>query len=169
MKSFWTLLPLIIFLVGCSTYIRDEEAAALVSRQPLETQDRVVNALYQHQRISAATKDQLLNAVANAKEEQKLIAQMSPSERAHYNLQKQQLLAQQESNRLQSVGIQQAAALNALQTAQANIQQNNLMMQNTANSFPTYTHTTPVYVAPKPPAPAPTFSAPYRPPVNFGR
>ncbi len=126
---------LCLALVGCSTYLPDREAAAQITRLPLSQQPAYINSLYTQKKISANARDGFLQAVTDAKEEEKLLAQMSPEKRAFYKLQKQQLLAQQEANRLQKHAIGNASLQSMMQSAQSTMQANNQILSDIANSY----------------------------------
>lgn len=135
-------------LVGCSTYLPDREAAAQITRLPLSQQPAYINSLYTQKKISANARDGFLQAAADAKEEEKLLAQMSPEKRAFYKLQKQQLLAQQEANRLQRQSIANASANAMMQSAQSTMQANNQILSDIANSYNKPATVVPVYTPP---------------------
>lgn len=158
-------------MVGCSTYLPDQEAAAQITRLPISQQPAFINSLYTQKKISANSRDGFLKAVVAAKEEQKLLATMSPDKRAFYNLQKQQLLAQQEANRLQRQANSDANINSMLARAQSTMQANNQILSDIANSY----NRTPVVVQPATyPAPLPSYRSQFSPIYrstfgNYGR
>ena len=158
------LLVLLCLAAGCQTAEkRQARAYALIQQAPWKEQPACAKQLLAQGRITAQDCDSYLAAWQAQEAENKLLATMTPKERAFYLLQKEQLEIQRQQLAAQRAGLRAQQAANTAATLQNNAQymQNNAMMlNNMANTqaiINSQTYQQPVYYG-LPPYPFPKYS-----------